>query len=149
MATFRLKFEARMNYVLAAAPVLLALRKPKTPGLPRVGAPIELHIPGSRVGQAVCHYRGLLIFNADGVVRALTPYFADGGDRTFRLLDQAEQARPQAAEHAAKLAACLGYESWADLWRWHLEQGAPDENGVVTREVIGFAVAPAVATAVA
>lgn len=114
----------------------------------RIGEEIQFRDgrTGPKFAVADCVFRARILFAERGLVRLLNVNMLDAGDLTWRVFTAAEQGSPQAAEHLEKLAKLDGFDTWADLYRWHAEQGGADENGLLDREVIGWASALALST---
>lgn len=143
-------FEKRHHHNLLDGSKPFTLRNTGKKRHARIGEALQMRDgrtgPVFATGQ--CTFRARVLFAARGVVRVLNPLFLPDGDRVWRLFSQSEQGMPQATAHLQKLAEADGFTTWDDLVRWHAEQGAPDENGLLGREVIGFAqVAPLLAVA--
>lgn len=101
---------------------------------------------GPKFFLADCVCRARVLIAARGIVRVLSPSFTPAGEPHWRMLQACEQGAPQAAEHLEKFALQDGFTTWADLVRWHAEQEAPDDNGLLSREFIGWAQPVPVAT---
>lgn len=134
------------NILLGAKP--FTLRQTGKKRHARVGEEVQMRDgrTGPKFAIAECAFRARVLFAERGVVRLLAVEATPRGERIHRLFAQAEQGMPQAADHLEKLAHADGFDTWADLVRWHAEQGPPDENGLLSREVIGWSTVVAVST---
>jgi hypothetical protein len=115
----------------------------------RVGDTLQLTTFGRSakrrvLATPVCTLRARLFLGPEGVVRVLDVVAAPSSVKAqgmAMLLANAEQGAPEAARWGEALAAADGFDSYAALYRWHVENSKkvkPTASGLVQRELIGW-----------
>jgi hypothetical protein len=94
-----------------------------------------------------CVYRATVTLSDHGLIDiADVEVLGEAGAAIDRMFQSARRGAPQAPRYLDRLAAADGFTTWADLVRWHAEQGEPDAGGLIVREVIGWTSATAMST---
>lgn len=119
--------------------IILPPRKSGKPRHARVGEPVTLRPGGVTLGAARCVARATLIITRTGLNRVLT----EGGhaEPVIRRAMAAENGSPDADNAAARLAAELGFPSWAALWRDQRDREGATRDGradILRVELIGW-----------
>ncbi|WP_397402077.1 hypothetical protein [Phenylobacterium sp.] len=101
--------------------------------------------PKFAIGE--CVYRATVTLSDHGLMNiANVEALGVAGAAIDRMFQCARCGAPQARAYLEIFAAVDGFTTWADLVRWHAEQGEPDAGGLIVREVIGWTDATAVKT---
>jgi hypothetical protein len=142
------QFEPRHHDAILDGSKTFTLRASQKKRHAQVGEEIQF-LPGRakpKFAIGECVYRATVTLSTRGVWEISSPIFSGSGAGLDQLIQSARRGAPQADRYLQMLAAVDGFTTWDDLVRWHAEQGAPDANGRIVREVIGWTHATSVST---
>lgn len=142
MPAFHFPADRRSDIVQGVQRLTLAV--PST-DLPRLGRPLTVMVGGRKLGDAVCVGRARIVIDRKGLRRVVSDIgLDDRGWAVLRLVANAENAMPDAAAHAQRLAQTLGHADWPALFaaeRARGSGGVKTGRGLLARDVIVWAAA--------
>lgn len=135
------QFETRHHEPILDGSKPFTLRASQKKRHARIGEEIQF-LPGRakpKFAIAECVYRATILFSEQGLVEIRDVQQSEAGAPIDFILQGARKGAPAERSYQARFADADGFTTWGDLVRWHAEQGGPTENGLIVREVIGWA----------